>query len=119
MQLKVNGLLLAQAPSQFKVTTLDLDDADTTVRTADGTLHRDRITVKRAIDMSWGLLSWSDVSSIMQAMSGTFFEFTYPDPMEGTYLTKSFYVGNRPAPAALSKNGIVYWSGLQMTLTEQ
>lgn len=119
MELKANGVPLVQAPKEFKVTTLDLDDGETTTRTADGTLHRDRITVKRSIDMTWGLLPWEDISSILQAMAGTFFELTYPDPMEGAYSTRTFYVGNRPALAALSKDGVVYWSGLQMTLTEQ
>lgn len=119
MELKVNGVPLAQAPSEFKVTALDLDDGETTTRTADGLLHRDRVAVKRSIDMSWGLLSWEDISSILQAMAGTFFEFTYPDAMDGAYVTKTMYVGNRPAPAALSQGGTVYWSGLQVTLTEQ
>lgn len=119
MELKVNGALLVQAPTEFKVTTQDLDDADTTIRTADGLLHRDRITVKRSIDLSWGLLSWADISSILQAMSGMFFEFSYPDPMDGGYTTRNFYVGNRPAPAALSKDGTVYWSGLRVTIIEK
>jgi len=51
-------------------------------------------------------------------MIGTSFSFYYPDPMTGAYATKTFYVGNRTAAAALSKDGDIYWSGLKFTLTE-
>ncbi|WP_217595505.1 DUF6711 family protein [Cohnella sp. GbtcB17] len=119
MDIKVNGTSLAQAPTEFTVTPLDIDDSEATGRTADGTLHRARIAVKRQIDMSWGLLNWADTASILQAMEGPFFELTYPDPMDGKYMTRTFYAGNRPTPAALSKGGTVYWSKLKMTLTER
>lgn len=119
MLLKINGNEIAEYPSEFTVTILDIDDGETTTRTADGTLTRDKIAVKRQIDMSWGLLKWDKISDILQAMQDLFFEFYYPDPMSGCYETKTFYVGNRPAPAALSKDGEIYWSGLKLTLTER
>ncbi|MNW40125.1 hypothetical protein D3C74_172310 [compost metagenome] len=119
MELKINGQVIAAYPSQFTVTTLDIDDGESTVRTADGTLNRDRIAVKRQIEMSWGVLKWSEISGIMKAMDGVFFEFTYPDPMAGAYLTKTFYVGNRPAPFTVAKGNEVLWNGLKITLTEK
>ncbi|MOA68923.1 hypothetical protein D3C78_1967990 [compost metagenome] len=69
--------------------------------------------------MSWGVLPWAQISAILQAMDGVFFEFTYPDPMAGIYLTKTFYVGNRPAPFAVAKGNEVLWNGLKITLTEK
>jgi len=117
--LKINGVEIAAYPSKFTVTILDLDDGDTTVRTADGTLNRDRITVKRQIDMEWGVLNQSQISGVLQAMSGVFFDMTYPDPQTGGYLTKTFYVGNRPAPFTSMKGGEVLWNGLKLTLTER
>lgn len=119
MILKINGVNIAESPKEFSVTPMDLDDGSTTVRTADGILHRDRIAVKRQIEMSWGLLKWATLATLLQSMSNTFFEFYYPDPMEGTYVTKTFYVGNRPCPAALSQNGEIYWKDLKVTLTEK
>jgi hypothetical protein len=119
MLLKINGVEIAAYPSEFTVTPMDLDDADSTARTADGTLSRDRVAVKRQIEMSWSAIPWDKISSILQAMSGTFFEFYYPDPMEGDYVTKTFYVGNRPAPMAIEKNGVIWWQGLRVTLTEE
>lgn len=117
--LKINGQDIAASPSSFVVTTMDLDDGESSVRTADGTLNRDRIAVKRQIEMSWGVLRWSDISAILKSMDGVFFDVTYPDPMAGTHLTKSFYVGNRPAPFAVQQGNEILWNGLKVTLTEK
>ena len=118
MQLKINNINVA-APSEFSVTVLDLDNGESTVRTADGTLNRDRIAVKRQLDITWPPLKWSDTSTLLQAMSGVFFEVYYPDPMTGQYVTKTFYAGNRPAPVAIVKDSEIYWGGLKVTLIER
>lgn len=119
MLLQINGVEIAKYPSEFRVTVLDLDDADSTLRTADGTFSRNRIAVKRQIEMTWNTLQWSDLSAILQAMQDEFFEFTYPDPMTGQQETRTFYVGDRQAAVAIIKNGVTWWKGLQLTLTEQ
>lgn len=119
MILKIDGVEIAAYPSNFSVTILDLDDADTTTRTADGTMTRDRIAVKRQIEMSWPALSWEKLSAILTAMQNEFFEFTYPDSMTGRYETKTFYVGNRTSPIAFERNGVMWWENLQLTLTER
>lgn len=117
--LKINNVEIVAYPKEFQVTPLDLDNSESSVRTADGTLNRDRIAVKRQIDMAFGLLTWAEMSSILQAMSGVFFDFYYPDPMIGTYITKKMYVGNRPSGIAVSKGSDILWSGLKITLTQQ
>ena len=119
MLIKINGTEIAAYPTEFSVTPLDLDNADSTTRTADGTLNRDRIAVKRQIEMTWGVLEWPTISSLLQSMSGVFFDLYYPDPMDGDYVTRTFYVGNRPTPFALNKNGTILWSGLKVTLTQK
>ncbi|TFE30839.1 DUF6711 family protein [Cohnella luojiensis] len=119
MQLKINGVEIAAYPIDFQVTILDLDDADSTTRTADGTLNRDRVAVKRQIEMGFNPLPWADISAILQAMDAVFFDFYYPDPMAGAYVTKRMYVGNRPAAIPIVKGGVLWWDGLQITLTER
>lgn len=119
MQLKVNGIEIAAYPSNFTVTTMDLDDGESSVRTADGTLNRDRIAVKRQIEMTWGPLRWAQISALLKSMDGVFFDFTYPDPMTGSYETKKMYVGNRPAPFTVEQGNEIMWSGLKVTLTER
>jgi len=119
LQLLINGQEIAAYPSEFSVTILDLDDAETTTRTADGTLSRDRIAVKRQIDMRWPSLPEEKMSALLQSMENVFFEFTYPDPMTGQMETKTFYVGNRTSPIAFYRNGKYWWGGLELTLTER
>lgn len=119
MIIRINDTELPQYPSEFSVTPMDLDNADTTTRTADGTLNRDRIATKRQIEMAWNVLEWEEISGILQLMTGTFFEVYYPDPMDGTYATRSFYVGNRPAGVAISQGDKIVWQGLKVTLIER
>ncbi len=118
MDLKFNNTKVS-SPKSFSVTIIDLDDGNTTVRTADGMLHRDRIAVKRQIEISWPAMNQSDTATILQAMSNLFFEVYYPDPQEGTYVTKTFYVGNRPCPVAIEKDGVLMWDELKVALTEK
>lgn len=119
MQLKVNGQNIVATPSEMQVTILDLDDADSSVRTADGTLNRDRVAVKRQIDLTWSMLSNVQISQILKAMDAVFFEFTFPDPMEDKNITKRVYVGNRAAPMAFVKNGVTWYKDFKITLTER
>lgn len=119
MQFLINGVPVPVNPSKFTAKVMDLDNAETTTRTADGTLRRDRIATKRAIEVEWPPLKWDDLSTILSAMSGEFFEFTYPDPMSGQIETRTVYAGDRSTPIAIIKNGVVLWDGLQVTLTEQ
>lgn len=118
MLIKINGVEIAKYPKEFTVTAVDID-GESTKRTSDGTLLRDRIAVKRQIEMTWNALKWSEVSSILQAMSAVFFDVYYPDPVTGKYETKTFYAGNRPCPMAISRNSELYWTGLKITLTEK
>lgn len=119
MNLRINGQELPVYPARLQVTVLDLDDADSTERTADGILTRSRVAVKRQIEMEWNALRWEDISAILQMMADIFFSVTYPDPMTGQHETKTMYVGNRVSPVAIEKNGVLWWEGLQITLTEQ
>lgn len=119
MDIKINGQAIAVIPSSFQVTILDLDDGESSVRTADGTLNRDRIAVKRQVEMSWGPITWAQMSALLGSMDDVFFDFTYPDPRAGSYLTKKMYVGNRPAPFSVVTKGVMYWNGLKLTLTER
>ena len=119
MLLKINSIEIGTYPDKFQVTPLDIDDGETSVRAASGELTRDRVAVKRQIEMSFGILTWAEMSNILQAMQGIFFDFYYPDPMDGVYATKKFYVGNRPSGVAVTKGSNILWSGLKITLTQQ
>ncbi|MNW46503.1 hypothetical protein D3C74_238010 [compost metagenome] len=118
MQLKVNNVPLVASPSEFKVTILDLDDADSSVRTSDGRLNRDRIRVIRQIEIGWNALTQTQISQILKAMENVFFDFYFPDPKDG-YITRKMYVGDRAVPIAFERKGVLWYKDLKFTLTEQ
>lgn len=118
MQPKVNGTPIVAKPSEFKVTILDLDDADSTVRTSDGRLNRDRVRVIRQIEIGWNALTQPQLSQILKAMENVFFDFSFPDPKDG-YITRKMYVGDRAAPVLFERNGVLWYKDLKFILTEQ
>ncbi len=113
--LKVNGVAIA-APSAYEVTIQDLDGESN--RVAAGYMVRDRIAVKRKINLEWPPLSQMEISTLLNSVSSVFFTVTFPDPQQGM-ITKTMYVGDRTAPAYQYKNGEVKWSGLKMNFIEK
>ncbi len=113
--LKVNGVAIA-TPSNYEVTIQDLDGESN--RNASGNMIRDRIAVKRKINLEWPPLSQGEISKLLNAVSSVFFTVTFPDPQQGM-ITKTMYVGDRTAPAYMYINGEVKWSGLKMNFIEK
>ena len=114
--LKINGVVV-KTPKTFSVDISDIDGE--TNRNANGDMNRDRITTKRKLNCAWGPLKNEEISPILKSVQDVFFEVTYPDPMEGTVMTKTFYVGDRNAPAYSCVNGEVRWEGLTMNFIER
>ena len=113
--IKINGVAIA-TPKIYEATVSDLDGESN--RNAAGQLIRDRIAVKRKLNLEWGPLSQSEVAPILNAVSGVFFTVTFPDPQLGV-ITKTMYVGDRTAPAYQYINEEVKWSGLKLNLIEK
>lgn len=112
----INGVDIA-TPSTFQVEISDIDGE--TNRNAKGEMLRDRITTKRKLNCEWGVLSSIECSTLLKAVKDIFFTVTYPDPMEGGPVTKTFYVGDRTAPALYYKNNQVFWKELKMNFIEK
>lgn len=113
--ISINGVKIA-TPKTYEATVSDLDGESN--RNANGDLIRDRIAVKRKLNLEWGLLTQSEMSQILNAVSGVFFTVTFPDPQLGM-VTKTMYVGDRTAPAYQYINGEVKWQGLKMNFIEK
>ena len=113
--IKINGVSIA-TPKTFEVTISDLDGESN--RNTNGDLIRDRIAVKRKLNLEWGPLSQSECSILLKAIKDVFFQVTYPDPMDGV-ITKTMYVGDRTSPAYSVINGVVKWSGIKFNLIER
>lgn len=118
--IKINGVDLPTTPSSLRVLSMDLDSAEGSGRTADGQGYRDRIRAGvRKLELAFGILSWSEVSTIYQLMENEYFEVTYPDPYSGKFETKVFNVGDRDAAFAVSRGNDICWAGLKYNLVER
>lgn len=113
--IKINGVAIA-SPSAFEVSITDLDGE--TNRNANGDLVRDRIAVKRKINLEWPPLTQSEIQTLLTSVGSVFFTVTFPDPQQGL-VTKTMYVGDRTAPAYQYVNGEVKWQGLKMNFIEK
>lgn len=114
--LVINGVEIA-TPKTFQVDINDIDGE--TNRNAKGEMLRDRIATKRKLNCEWPPLSEEECSELLKAVKDIFFQVTYPDPMEGRALTKTFYVGDRNIPALAIVDGEVIWKGLKMNFIEK
>lgn len=113
--IKINGVAIA-TPKTFEVTVNDLDGESG--RNANGELIRDRIAVKRKINLEWPALTQAESSNLLNAVSDVFFTVEFPDPQLGV-ISKTMYVGDRTTPAYSCINGVVKWSGLKMNFIER
>lgn len=114
-QLRINGVSVTP-PKTFNVGIHDVDGE--TNRNANGDMVRDRITTKRKLELSWGLLTQSEISEILNAVSEEFFSVDYPDPLTGQR-TATFYAGDRSSPAYSFDDDFKPWSGLSFNLIER
>lgn len=115
--IKINGVDIA-TPKSYEPTISDLDGESN--RNANGELVRDRIAVKRKLNLEWGPLTQAEISTLLKSVSSVFFTVTFPDPELGM-ITKTMYVGDRTAPAYMydEKTKEVKWQGLKMNFIER
>ena len=114
--ISVNGSPIA-TPQKCSVGVHDV--SKTSDRNAQGDTLIDRVAVKRKLEMEWGALSNSAISSILSAVTDVFFTVTYPDPLTGASKTITCYVGDRAAPMLKYTSGTPYWEGLRMNFIEK
>lgn len=116
--LAINGATMP-LPQKYTWSVSDIDGK--TSRNAAGNMVRDRITKKTKLSIEWGPLSNGDCSTILQAVTGVFFEATYLDAEKGGMVTKTFYVGDRSSPAYSWNDKLrkYTWSGLTFDIIEK
>lgn len=113
--ISINGVQIA-TPKTYEVTVSDLDGESN--RNAKGELIRDRIAVKRKLNLEWRPLTQTEIQTLLNSVSDVFFTVTFPDPELGM-ITKTMYVGDRTAPAYQYVNGEAKWQGLKMNFIEK
>ena len=78
----------------------DLEDvsASDAGRTEDVKMQKKRIGQVDAISLKWSGLTTAEISAILKAFNPEYITVEYLSPLEGGFVTKEFYVGNRSAP---------------------
>lgn len=86
-----------KTPSSLSYGTQDVSDSDAG-RTEDGLMHKNKIGETLSLSLAWNNIKTSEVSQILKRFHPEYIEVTYYDLLAETYLTKTFYVGDRSVP---------------------
>lgn len=117
MLISISGVAIP-SPDTYEVTISDLDASAN--RSGNGTLFRDRIAVKRTINLSWTFLTQIELSQILQAVSLVFFPVIYLDPQLGSLSSGTFYVSDRTQGVAIKQSdGSYKWGNVSFSLVER
>lgn len=92
MALITIGGIAIPTPTEYSIGVMDISKAE---RNANGTMIIERITTKKKITIKYAYLLGHEVSSILEAITPTYYNVTYLDPVTNTYRTSSFYCGDR------------------------
>lgn len=92
---KVNGVD-CPTPSEFGWSLQDVSAADSG-RTQDGLMHKNMVTRKEKIQLSWNAPDPDKASTILQMFLPEYFTVTYRSPLTNSIVTKTFYRGDAAA----------------------
>jgi hypothetical protein len=111
----VNGVVLP-TPTDYSVAKMDISQAN---RNAKGTMVIDRITTKTKLTLKWAFVDADDLKTILNAVSKTYYDVTYIDPVTGGNVTSSFYCGDREVGMVSYFNGVPMYKDLGFDLIER
>lgn len=108
------------APGGVKWTRSDIDGTNAG-RGIDGTLIRDRVAIKRRVDVTCRALTLAESAVVLSLIEPEFVSVTYTDPMAGSVVTKTLYSNNFSTTLSSFKNpdGVEMWTGLSFPLIEK
>lgn len=110
------GTAYVRSPSVYTYGLQDVSDPDAG-RTEDALMHKNRIAQKVTLGLAWNNISTAEVSEILTAFNPEYIEVEYLDAKAGSYLTKTFYVGDRSVPMYSSILNI--WQNVTFNLIER
>lgn len=113
--IKINGTELPD-PTTYNPSIQDISNAQ---RNARGEMILERIATKRKLSMAWTCLSGSEVSKLLNLVSGTFFSVEYVDPQDGGLRSGTFYSGDRSTTGIMYENGIMYYKDVKFDIIER
>lgn len=110
------GGVFVRCPSTFNPSYQDISSADAG-RTEDGVMHKMQIGTKVKIALAWKNISQAEASTILQAFNSEYVEVKYKDTLSNSFVTKTFYCGDKTITTYNSKLGIV--SSVSFNIIEQ
>lgn len=84
-------------PSTFSYDEEDVSSEDAG-RTQDGKMHKNRISTKVKLNMSWSYLEPTELSTLLSLFNNEYLYIKFICPNGNTQVTKKFYMGNRTSP---------------------
>lgn len=114
--IKINGSFIPN-PASLTWGLQDISDPNAG-RDINGTMHPNKITQKRKLQLEWKAVSFATAAEVLQAVNHKTFDVTYMDAMENRPLTKTFYVGDRSAPVYSYAIGQQWYSNITFDLIE-
>ncbi|MBR1732117.1 MAG: hypothetical protein IJ729_08775 [Alloprevotella sp.] len=105
-----------KCPSAYQWKLSDVSAADAG-RTEDTVMDKMRIGQCVHLELSWQNLKNDEVSAILKAFNPEYITVCYLDAMEGIYVTREFYVGDRSAPMYNCALGI--WSNVSFNIIQR
>jgi hypothetical protein len=61
-------------------------------------MYKMRTSQKRKLQITWVMLTDAQISTILKAFNPEYFYVRYWDAMDGQFITRRFYAGDRTAP---------------------
>lgn len=116
-----NSFIDIANPSKMQWDIYDIDSDDTGRTITDVNLYRQRLGTKRKLTCEWHTMLWDEMSTLLNAVTDTFFQLEYPDAMTGTRRIMTCYVGDRSAPVYYYdlENNEVRWENLTFNFIER
>ena len=111
----VDGVAIP-CPSSYQWGLSDVS-ASKAGRTEAVRMDKMRIGQVRKLELAWQNISTDTVSEILKAFNPEYIMVEYLDAMEGKYVTREFYVGDRSAPLYSCKKGL--WSNVSFNIVER
>jgi hypothetical protein len=118
--LSVNGHNLPD-PKGITWSLQDLDAEEGTGRNQEGKAFRDRVAVKRKLQITFTPMNVTDMSDLLSYIDDEFFSCTYFDAKDGNFRTSTMYVGDRVAPMLIKDpiDKTWIWDSLTCSFIEQ
>ena len=108
----VNGVAV-KSPSAYKWKLEDLSASDAG-RTEDTVMDKKRIGQLVGIELQWNKVSIPDAATLLKLFNPEYVDVCYLDAMQGMYVTRTFYVGDRSAPLYNGELGL--WDNITFNL---